>query len=104
MDGLFDMFVVFVRQPWLALAPAIAFAALARFSGRSGLWLVAIVWGFYGLYEAGVQARLLCSGDCNIRADLLFIAPALVLLSLIGIGSLIGPRPHDGSRYRSPRG
>ena len=99
MDGLFDMFVVFARQPWLALAPAIAFAALAKVSGRSALWLVAMLWGAYGLYEAGVQARVLCSGDCSIRADLLFIAPGLVLLSLIGVGALIGPR-HDGSRYR----
>ena len=103
MGGLGDIFVTFVNQPWLALAPAALFAALARFSGRPGLWLVALFWVAYGLYEAGMQARLLCSAsDCVIRTDLSFIAPALLLASLIGVGAAIGPR-HDGSRYRSSR-
>lgn len=29
--------------------------------------------------------RLLCSGECNIRVDLLLLYPALLLLSLVAV-------------------
>ncbi len=39
-------------------------------------------WLVYAGYEALVQARILCSGECNIRVDLLLIYPLLLTLTL----------------------
>jgi len=33
-----------------------------------------------------MQERILCSGECNIRIDLLVIYPVLAVASLIGLG------------------
>jgi hypothetical protein len=33
----------------------------------------------YSLYEFGMKHRWLCSGECNIRIDLLLIYPVLVI-------------------------
>ena len=58
---MFALFGAFVEQPALALIPAGAFALL----------------------EALNKARISCSGECNIRVDLLLIAPALLGLSAL---------------------
>jgi hypothetical protein len=42
---------------------------------------VGIVWALYAGYETGMQQRWLCSGECNIRVDLLLIYPALLAAS-----------------------
>jgi hypothetical protein len=53
---------------------------------RRGLTLYAAgAWGLYALYELAMHWRWLCSGECNIRVDLLLIYPALALLTLVGI-------------------
>ena len=38
-------------------------------------------WLAYGTYESLMQARILCSGDCNVRVDLLLIYPVLLVLT-----------------------
>jgi len=45
-----------------------------------GLWVV------YSIYELLMYARILCTGECNIRVDLLVIYPTLLVLSLISTG------------------
>jgi len=50
---------------------------------------VGAIWGLYALYETGMQQRWLCTGECNIRIDLLLIYPALLLLTIIAAVSLI---------------
>jgi hypothetical protein len=45
----------------------------------AGAWLI------YFLYEEGMQRRILCSGECNIRVDLLLIYPVLLLISAAAI-------------------
>ena len=85
MDIFFSSFAIFVAQPLLALVPAVVFLILARLR-RSGLALVTgLVWIGYSLYEAGMYARILCSGECNIRIDLLLIYPILALLTVAAI-------------------
>jgi len=32
-----------------------------------------------------MKVRILCSGECNIRVDLLLIYPILILVSLAGV-------------------
>ena len=82
---------IFAGYPWLILIPIALFffigiAAKARFATAT-----AILWLIYGMYEWMMYARILCGGDCNIRIDLLFIYPVLLLLSLTAL-IVYGPR------------
>lgn len=43
-----------------------------------------LLWLIYCLYEYGMKARVLCSGECNIRVDLLLIYPVLAAVSVAG--------------------
>jgi len=45
----------------------------------------AISWLAYVPYEYGMKFRLLCSGQCNIRVDLLLIYTLLAALSLVSL-------------------
>ena len=89
--GLFRWMGVFAGYAWLVLIPVVLFffiglAAKARFATAA-----AILWLIYGLYEWMMYARILCSGDCNIRIDLVVIYPLLLLASLTAL-IVYGPR------------
>jgi hypothetical protein len=43
------------------------------------------LWIGYGIYEYLMQIRVLCSGKCNIRVDLLLIYPVLLALTLASL-------------------
>ncbi len=47
--------------------------------------LTGIAWIGYAVYEYLMYARVLCTGECNIRVDLLFIYPALLILSVLSL-------------------
>lgn len=71
-----------IDYPWVAALPGILFVALgtvckSRIASTSGL-----VWLAYGAYEYGMKTRVLCSGECNIRVDLLLIYPLLAVLTV----------------------
>lgn len=85
MTTFYKTFAVFIEWPLLALIPAALFLTMAylrhsRFAAITG-W----VWAAYAIYEFGMHTRLLCSGECNIRIDLLAIYPALVVLSISAV-------------------
>ena len=93
-DLIFGTFNVFIRFPLAALAPAAIFAAAFAWSRRLATLAAAIAWSLYTLWELLVYMRVTCSGDCNIRADLILFAPLLWLISIAGlIGLLMGRRP-----------
>ena len=76
---------LFIAWPTLALVPAAVFGFLYLRS-RSRLALVAsLAWLAYMPYELGMKLRILCSGECNIRVDLLLLYPLLALLSVAGL-------------------
>jgi len=52
----------------------------ARFRVRSAL-LAGCSWLLYSGYEYLMLLRILCSGECNIRIDLLLIYPLLLSVS-----------------------
>ena len=59
-----------------------------------GLVLVAAgSWFCYLPYEWGMKLRILCSGECNIRVDLLLIHPLVLLVSLAAIFLFLRDRP-----------
>ncbi|HQR70866.1 MAG TPA: hypothetical protein PLE54_09710 [Burkholderiaceae bacterium] len=47
--------------------------------------ITALMWRAYFPYELGMKLRILCSGECNIRVDLLLLYPVLLLLSLVSL-------------------
>ena len=84
---------IFIAYPWAAGLVAGVFALL-WLQRPSGLVAVAaFAWAAYGAYEYLMYARVLCSGECNIRVDLLLLYPALGVLSVVALYRAI--RPHS---------
>jgi hypothetical protein len=79
------MLGVMVAYPWIAFAVAGAFAALWAWRRASGAAVAALMWVVYAAYESLVMMRVLCSGDCNIRVDLLLIYPVLAVVSIVAL-------------------
>ena len=86
------MLGIFVAYPWLALIPALVFAAIAYRSHRTVAWVAAVAWLLYSAYETAMARRILCSGECNIRVDLLLLYPILLVLSITAIVSALRGR------------
>ena len=80
-----DFLGVFVAYPWLALLPAAVFGIAAYRRRRTVVWAAAVGWLVYAAYETAMARRILCSGECNIRVDLLLIYPLLLALSLAAV-------------------
>jgi len=75
-----------VGHPDRILGIAAAFGAAAWLFRRRALWLPAVAWGLYGIWEAAVVA---ITPEANIRVDLMLIWPALLILMLVsGIRAL----------------
>jgi len=79
-------FIAFlVDSPLLALVPC---AVLFLLAARTRDWLVTVAataWLVYAGYEWLMLHRVLCSGECNIRIDLLVLHPALIGLTIIAL-------------------
>ncbi len=65
----------------IALLLFLAFALLWKGVRARGALALAVAWALYAGYEFLMYRRLLCSGECNIRVDLLLIYPVLFLAS-----------------------
>lgn len=75
----------FIEWPLLAAVPALVLFGLYRRSRRRLTLWAAVAWLLYLPYELGMRWRWLCSGECNIRVDLLLLYPALALLTVAGV-------------------
>lgn len=78
-------FQLFIVQPWLIALPALVFLALWWWSRSRFALAAAILWALYGVWEWSIHAGLACDGECDIRVDLLAIAPVLLLVSVAAI-------------------
>jgi hypothetical protein len=81
-----------IAHPWVGLLIAGAFAVWWRQYGNWFALGAAMGWVGYAGYEYLMLARILCTGDCNIRVDLLLVYPLLLLVSILSIA--IGVRNH----------
>lgn len=99
--SIFGILSVFVEHPLLAFLPALLLLALAVATARVSCWVAAAAWAIYGFYELAMSRRLLCSGECDIRVDLLVISPLLLGLTLVALVRavmfLFALRPRPGS-------
>jgi hypothetical protein len=92
MDILLDILrpmAVLISQPWLALIPAVLFVMGAVASKSRAAFVVAVLWLLYCLYEFAMKFRIMCSGECNIRIDLLLLYPLLLVATLIGLVTVV---------------
>jgi hypothetical protein len=86
---LFQTFAPFIKWPLGAFIPAAAFAAGFAWNRRALTLVAAIAWALYATLETLNKARITCSGECNIRVDLLLIYPGLWIVSIAGIVALL---------------
>lgn len=88
---------VFIEYPILAAAIGLLLLGLGRWTGRRTAAAVGVVWLLYAAYETGMRYRWLCSGECNIRIDLLVIYPALLLGLVAAAVSLLRGGKRDAA-------
>lgn len=92
MEPLYRPMAVLIDQPWLAAIPGVVFLSLWTRSRKRLVLAAALAWLLYLPYEYGMKWRILCSGECNIRVDLLLLYPALVVLSILAAVSALRGR------------
>lgn len=85
MEQFFRVMAIFIQNPLLAAVPGVILLGLGLRARRTTAIVGGVLWLLYALYETGMKQRWLCSGECNIRVDLLLIYP-LLLLSLVAAG------------------
>jgi len=79
------MGIVFILFPPAAAVLGIVHVFLFLHSRQWVQIIAAGCWLLYAAYESALQYGGLCSGECNIRVDLLVIYPILLSISLIGV-------------------
>lgn len=80
---------IFIAWPILALALSTVFTVMYLHCRRLPILLAALAWLAYFPYEQAMKIRLLCSGECNIRVDLLLFYPLLALISAMAVVAYI---------------
>jgi len=80
-----ELLGIFVVWPFLALVPAVVFAFMFARRRRLVVLAASLAWFAYFPYEQAMKMRILCSGECNIRVDLLLFYPLLLLVSALAI-------------------
>jgi hypothetical protein len=96
MDKLLGLMAILIEYPLLAAAIGAVLVLLGQRARRRGAVRAGVVWLLYALYEFGMKQRWLCSGECNIRVDLLLIYPVLLIVLLAGAVSLLRPPAKAG--------
>jgi hypothetical protein len=76
---------IFIERPLLAAVVGILFLAAFWVSRRPAVLVAAVAWLGYTAYEMAMHLRWLCTGECNIRIDLLLIYPILLVLSAAAV-------------------
>lgn len=88
IQAVFRALSVFMVHPWLAALIGVLFVTLGRKVRRWGVVTTGAMWLAYAAYETGMKQRWLCTGECNIRVDLVLIFPLLVISSIFAALSL----------------
>jgi hypothetical protein len=80
---LYRSMAFLISQPGIALLAGLLLLVAARLAATGTGTACAVLWLLYGVYEYGMKFRLLCSGECNIRIDLLVIYPVLLVAAIL---------------------
>jgi hypothetical protein len=85
VDDFFRTMAILIEHPFLTIAPVAVFSVLFYLSKSRIALIAAVLWLAYLPYEYAMKLRILCSGECNIRIDLLLLYPVLVAASIAGV-------------------
>ena len=88
MSFVLGALAFFIRWPLAALIPALFFGFIYFRKHHPFSLIAAILWALYAVYESLMAARVLCSGECNIRIDLIALYPLLAVVSLVALVEL----------------
>jgi hypothetical protein len=92
MDRLLGAMALFLEYPILAAVVGLVLLGLGQRAHRRFATGVGLAWFLYGIYEFGMKQRWLCTGECNIRIDLLLIYPVLLVGLVVTAVTLVrGP-------------
>lgn len=80
MNALISILIIF---PLLGVFISGAFVWFYYSQKLRSALLSAALWFIYSGYEGLMYARVLCTGECNIRVDLLLIYPLLLTFSVL---------------------
>jgi hypothetical protein len=94
---IFLPFVGFIEWPLAALVPAALLGGAYFLNKKRLIGIVALLWLGYAIYESLMKARVLCSGECNIRVDLLLISPLLWILTIAALVQFARRKRGDGA-------
>lgn len=70
----------------------LATMACFRLPRNAALAIAGSLWLLYAFYEYLIYIRALCSGECNIRVDLLVIYPVLLIVTLAAAVNVVRTR------------
>src|SRR4051812_35889159 len=98
MGRIFHFMAILIEYPILAAGIGIVLLGLGRRTSRGLAMGIGVLWLLYALYEFGMKQRWLCTGECNIRIDLLVIYPFLLVALVAAIVSLLGPSKESRPR------
>ena len=87
-----SIMAIFTQYPWLAAVIGLLLVGLGWSRGRRTAIVAGVIWLLYAAYETAMLLRWLCSGECNIRVDLLLIYPLLLAITVVGLVSLLRSR------------
>jgi hypothetical protein len=90
---ILSIMAIFTQYPWMAAVIGLLLVGLGRSRGRRTAIVVGVIWLLYAAYETAMRLRWLCTGECNIRVDLLLIYPLLLAITVVGLVSLVRARP-----------
>lgn len=71
----------------IVLALALLFATACLYSRGIIVQAAVLLWTGFVPYELWYRAN--CTGECNIRADLVLLLPVLLVVSLAAIASVV---------------
>jgi flagellar biosynthesis protein FliQ len=83
---------IFIQYPWMAAVIGVFLVGLGQLRRRRTAIVVGVIWLLYAAYETAMRLRWLCTGECNIRVDLLLIYPLLLAMTVGGVISLLRAR------------
>ena len=80
-----QLLAIFIAYPWAALLVGIAFLLLFARRRILSAGVAGLLWSGYSWYEYLMLTRVLCTGECNIRIDLLLVYPLLMFVSILAV-------------------
>ena len=98
-----EFLYLLTNYPALIAVPIIFFAALAVWSQSRTAWVATGAWVLYLMYELGMNAGLLCTGEgCAKRTPLYVGYPLLAFLSAVALIQVYVHIRNKNQRERLP--